>query len=54
MIRELLAQGKSRKEVVKILIANKMASGPAEAEFIIAVELQEVPGDVVMVGSGVG
>lgn len=49
MIRELLAQGKSRKEVVNILIANKMAAGPAAAEFMIAVELQEVPGDVIVV-----
>lgn len=50
MIRELLADGMKREEVVQFLIANRFVLGKPEAEFMIAVELEEIPGDVIEQG----
>ena len=39
-----------REEVVQFLIANRFVLGKPEAEFMIAVELEEIPGDVIEQG----
>ena len=49
MIKELMAQGMTREQVVQALIDNKFALGEVEAEFMIGIELGEIDGDVIVV-----
>lgn len=45
MIKELIAQGKSREEIINIYIEKGFAR--SHAEFIYAIETGEIDGDVI-------
>ena len=47
MIEDLLNEGYTREEVRAILVANGIAPNEARAEFMIAVALGEIDGDLV-------
>jgi hypothetical protein len=49
MIQKLLDKGMIRAEIIRFLIDNRIAPDSATAEFMIAISLGEIGGDVVIV-----